>query len=177
MMGFTWIDALLVLIVAVFTAFGARRRMVGLVVGLGGVLLLKPLLVVGSRSPLLALAAALVGGLLLALVSQRLAAPSLRPRWTSMLAGGAGGLLLGLMLMVALVTSLPIERNVANQREIYYPPRNIGGGVSTALLSSPLVTMGRTILLYPLLPPPETPLERTLFQMARAWVVVGDPWN
>lgn len=177
MMPFTWIDALLVLMVAILTALGARRRMVGLVVGVGAVLLLKPLLVVGHRSPYLALAAALVGGLLLSLISQRLTAPSLKQRWTSMLAGGAGGLLLGLMLLVALVTSLPIERNVANQREIYYPPRNVGGGLSTTLQRSPLVTMGRSILLYPLLPPPETPLQRTLYRVARDWVVVGDPWN
>ena len=107
MMGITWVDAVLVLIVAFTTAFGARRRLVGLVVGVGAVLLLKPLLVVGSRSPVLALAAALVGAVLLAVLSQRLSAPGMRQNWPSMVAGGAGGLLLGLAVVVALVTAPP----------------------------------------------------------------------
>src|SRR5690554_1085580 len=122
MMGITWVDAVLVAIVAVATAFGAQRRLVGLVVGVGAVLLLKPLLVVGSRSPVIALVAALVGGILLAILSQRLTAPGMRQRWPTMVAGGAGGMMLGLALVVAFVTSLPIERSSADPRAIYYPP-------------------------------------------------------
>lgn len=177
MMPVTWIDALLVLIVAAATAMGAKRRLVGLVVGVGAVLLLKPLLVVGSRSPALALIAALVGGLLLAVISQRIGSPGNRQRWPGMVAGGFGGLLLGLAIVVALVTSLPIERNVANPREIYYPPRNAPGSLSTVLQRSPMVTFGRNVLLAPLLPPPESEVERRAFQSLRSWFVVEDPWN
>ena len=177
MMGITWVDAVLVLIVAFATAYGAQRRLVGLVVGVGAVLLLKPLLVVGSRSPLLAIGAAILGGVLLAVLSQRLAAPGLRQRWPSMVAGGAGGLVLGLALMVALVTALPIERSVADQRAIYYPPVNAPFGLTSTLQASPLVTFGRSIVLYPLLEPPASQAQQATLQGLRNWFVQGDPWN
>lgn len=177
MIAVTWVDALLVLMVAVLTALGAQRRLVGFVVGIGAVLLMRPLLVVGSRSAWVALVAALLGGLLLALIAQRLAAPGLRQRWPGKVLGGVGGLALGLSLLVALTTSLPIERNVANPREIYYPPRNAPANLSLALQRSPLVTTGRSILLYPLLPEPEGELERRAYRGLRAWFVVGEPWN
>ncbi len=177
MMGITWIDAVLVLIVAVTTAFGAQRRLVGLVVGVGAVLLLKPLLVVGTRSPVLALIAALIGGVLLALLSQRLVTPGLRQRWPSKVAGGFGGLVLGLALTVALVTGLPIERHVADQRAIYYPPVNAPFGMSSTLQASPLVKVGRRIVLYPLIEPPESELTQNTYQALRSWFVQGDPWN
>ncbi|MFA5594342.1 MAG: hypothetical protein WDA15_03565 [Trueperaceae bacterium] len=177
MMGITWVDAVLVLIVAVATAFGAQRRLVGLVVGVSAVLLLKPLLVVGSRSPLLAIAAAVLGGVLLAVLSQRLASPGLRQRWPSMVAGGFGGLVLGLAMLVAFVTAMPIERSVTDQRAIYYPPVNAPFGMSSTLQRSPLVTMGRSIVLYTLLEPPESELEQSVLRGLRNWFVEGDPWN
>ncbi|NLG07879.1 MAG: hypothetical protein GX560_01295 [Deinococcales bacterium] len=177
MIGVTWVDVLLVALVAVYTALGAKRGWGGLVVGVGGVLLLRPLLVVGARGPAVALVAALLGGLLLAVIGRRLGSPALRQRWPGMVGGGLGGLALGLAMTVALVTSLPIERNVLNPREIYYPPRNAPWGVSAALQRSPLVTMGRSILLYPLLPEPEQELERRAYQGLRSWFVVGEPWN
>lgn len=177
MMGITWIDAVLVLIVAVATAFGAQRRLVGLVVGVGAVLLLKPLLVVGSRSPVLALIAAVLGGVLLAVLSQRMSSPGLRQRWPSMVAGGAGGLVLGLALVVALVTALPIERSSSDPRAIYYPPVNAPLGLSSTLQASPLVTFGRNIVLYPLLEEPESQFRQDAYQVLRNWFVEGDPWN
>lgn len=177
MMGITWIDAVLVLLVAVCTAFGAQRRLVGLVVGVGSVLLLKPLLVVGSRSSVLALIGAVIGALLLALLAQRIAPPGLRQRWPSKVAGGFGGLVLGLALLVSFVTALPIERHVADQRAIYYPPVNAPFGMSSTLQASPLVMMGRSIVLYPLLEPPESELTQNTYQALRSWFVQGDPWN
>lgn len=177
MMGFTWVDAVLVVIVAVATAYGAQRRLVGLVVGVGAVLLLKPLLVVGTRSPVLAIVAAVLGGVLLAVLSQRLSSPGMRQRWPSMVAGGAGGLLLGLALLVAFVTALPIERSVSDQRAIYYPPVNAPFGMSSTLQASPLVAMGRSIVLYPLLEQPEGELQRSAYPALRNWFMEGDPWN
>ncbi len=176
MTAFTWIDAVLVVVLAVATAYGAQRRTVGLVVGIGAVLLLKPLLVVSTRSPMLALAAALLGGVLLAVLSQRLASPALRQRWPSLVAGGVGGFLLGAAMLVALVTALPIERSVADPRAIYYPPLNAPLGLSSTLQQSPLVTFGRSIVLYPLLEQPENALQRTAYQGLRTWFVASDPW-
>lgn len=173
----TWLDIVLVLMVAGTTALGAKRRLVGLMVGVGGVLLLRPLLVVGSQDPWVALAAALVGGLLLTLIGQRLVSPALRQGWPSMVLGGFGGLLLGSALLVAIVVSLPIERAPANQNAIIYPPSNAPLGLSEMLKRSPTVRLGRAILLYPLLEEPEAEFERTLYQGLRGWFVVGEPWN
>lgn len=173
----TWVDIVLVLMVAITTAFGAKRRLVALVVGAGGVLLLRPLLVVGSRDPWIALAAALVGGILLAVIGQRLVSPALRQRWPGAVLGGLGGLILGSALLVAIVVSLPIERSAANQNALIYPPSNAPLGLSEVLKRSPTVRMGRTILLYPLLEEPEAEYQRTLYQGLRGWFVVGEPWN
>ncbi len=173
----TWIDVVLVLMVAITTALGAKRRLVGLVVGAGAVLLLRPLMVVGSRDPWVALAAALVGGILLALIGQRLVSPALRQRWPGTVLGGLGGLMLGLAMLVALVVSLPIERSPANQNALIYPPSNAPLGLSEVFKRSPTVRMGRTILFYPLLEEPDAEYERTLYQGLRSWFVVGEPWN
>ncbi len=174
---FTWVDALLIAMVAILTAMGAKRRLGGLVVGLGSVLLLRPLVVVGARGALVALVAALLGGVLLALIGRRLALPGLRQRWPTAVLGGVGGFALGAAMLFALVTSLPIERNAANPREIYYPPRDLPWNLSVTLQRSPLVTLGRSILLYPLLPEPEQEAERRALQGLRSWFVEGEPWN
>lgn len=180
-MNFSWIDAVLVLVLAVATAYGARRRMIGLVVGVGAVLLLKPLLVVSTRSPMLALAAALLGGVLLALLSQRMSSQTLRQRWPTMVAGGVGGFLLGAAMVTALVTALPIERAASDSRSIYYPPVNAPLGLSSALQRSPLVNQyGRTVVLLPLLSPADqgnSAVERAVYQGLRTWFVASDPWN
>lgn len=178
----TWIDALLVLMVAVTTALGASRRLVGFTVGVGGVLLLRPLLVVGTRGIWVALVAALAGGVILAVIGQRLVPPSKRQGWVGKALGGVGGAALGFALLLALVTSLPIQRNPANDAEIFYPPRTAPGSLAADLNRSPLVNVGRSILLHPLLPAP-TPAEARAGDLWRvygglhAWLVVGEPWN
>ena len=49
------------------------------------------------------------------------------------MAGGFGGLVLGLAMLVAFVTAMPIERSVTDQRAIYYPPVNAPFGMSSTL--------------------------------------------
>lgn len=182
MMNVTYVDALLVLMVAVITALGAKRRLVGFTVGIGAALLLRPLLVVATRDLWLAVVAALVGGVLLAVIGQRLLPASRRQGWGTSVLGGIGGGVLGLSLMFALVTSLPIQRNPANEREVYYPPRTAPGSLAVTFNRSPMIATGRNILLHPLLPEP-TPAEtqatylwRT-YGLLHSWLVVGEPWN
>lgn len=182
MMPATWIDALLVLMVVSTTALGASRRLVGFTVGVGGVLLLRPLLVVGSRGVWVAVVTALVGGVILAVIGQRLVPAGKRQGWVGKALGGVGGAALGLTLMFALVTSLPIQRNPANDAEVFYPPRTAPGTLAVDLNRSPLVDVGRSILLHPLLPAP-TPAEARandtwrVYGGLHTWLVVGEPWN
>ncbi|MFO7547166.1 MAG: hypothetical protein R6W77_16870 [Trueperaceae bacterium] len=175
----TWVDAVLVVLVAVLTALGAKKQWVGLVVGLGGLVLLRPLLVIGSQDPWIAIAAGFLGGILLGVLARRLSVTGRGTARPETVLGGIGGLALGMMLMASLVTSLPIQRNPANEREIFYPPRDAPTSLAQVFQRSPLVTAGRGILLYPLLDTATTmsDAEARLYGGLHALLVVGEPWT
>src|SRR5690606_6209061 len=135
----TWVDAVLVVLVAVLTALGAKKQWVGLVVVVGGLVLLRPLLVIGAQDPWIAIAAGFLGGILLGLLARRLSLTGRGKAWPETVLGGIGGFALGMVLMAALVSSLPIQRNPANEREIFYPPRDGSTGPAQAFRRSPMV--------------------------------------
>lgn len=173
----TWIDIVLVLLFAVFIALGAERRLAGLVLGVGGVLLFRPLLVLASASPLLAVAAALAAGLVLAVAARYL---SRRRRFTSApfaLGGGIGGGLLGALLVLSVLVSLPLERNDSGQ--LIYPPEQLPAVLAPAVRDSRLLREGRDILLYPLLDRQGdiSATRRPLLRALHAYLVVEEPWE
>lgn len=177
MTDITWIDLLLTVVVASLTALGASRKLIGLFVGAAGVLLLRPLLGLGQGNPYFAVAVAFLCGLAVALLARKLVAPGKGPEWLLKLAGGLGGLALGVTLVLALVTSLPIQRNPANEREIFYPPRDVGAQLAVTLQRSPVVLLGRSILLYPLLPEADrSEREERVLGGLHDWLVIGEPW-
>ncbi len=175
----TWIDVALVLTIAATTALAAERRLSGLLLGLGGVLALRPLLVLASLNPWLALVAALLVGLALALVGRHVLQLSRVPGPLTRVAGGFGGLVLGTALVLALVTSLPIQRNPVEPGLIYYPPRDLPTAVQHAVSGSTAIAVGRSVLLYPLLsaqgavPEAQEPVLAALHR----WFVVDEPWR
>jgi drug/metabolite transporter (DMT)-like permease len=173
----TWIDLLLALLFAVFIALGAERRMGGLFLGLGGVLLLRPLLRLGQVSPILAVAAALVAGLALALAARRLTRRRRLNRLPYALLGGLGGGLLGAALVLSAAVSLPFERNSANQ--LIYPPRELPGLLGPAVRGSRIFAEGRDILLYPLLDAQGdvSAQRRPVLRALHSYLVVGEPWE
>jgi len=174
----TWVDVLLAIVVAVLTAAGAHRKLTGLFVGVGALMALGPLLRFGQSSPWAAVAIAAVVGLVLGLLGRRFQDPGRGPAWPYQVLGGLGGAVVGVALVLALVTSLPLQRNPANTAEIFYPPRNLPSGVSSALQSSPLISLGRTILFYPLLPQEQyTATEQRAYGALHSWLVVGEPWT
>lgn len=175
----SWLDLVLVAVVAAVTALGAHRRLSGFFVGLGGVLLLRPLLVLAHANPFLALVAALLAGLGLSMLGRRLVQQNRGAAGWMRALGGFGGLALGLALLLSLVTSLPIQRNPANPSELFYPPRNLPSPVSSAVLDSRLVLLGRDILFYPLLDKQgsvDAGQQRLMRGLHRLFVV-GEPWN
>jgi len=175
----SWLDLVLVAVVASVTALGAHRRLSGFFVGLGGVLLLRPLLVLAHANSFLALVAALLAGLGLSMLGRRLFQQNRGATWLMRSLGGLGGLTLGLALMLSLVTSLPIQRNPTNPSELFYPPRNLPAPISSAVLDSRLVLLGRDILFYPLLSKQgraEAGPQRLMGGLHRLFVV-GEPWN
>ncbi len=175
----SWVDLLLVIVVATVTVLGAQRRLAGLLVGLGGLLLLRPLIVAGHASPLVALVLALLAGLVLSLVGRRLFRQNRGGDVWKRALGGLGGFVLGSAIVVALVVSFPIQRNPANPNELFYPPRNLPAPLQEAVLRSRLVMVGRDILLYPLLARQGdvAGAEGRVVRGLHRWFVVGEPWN
>lgn len=174
----SWLDLALVAVVATLTALGAERRLAGFLVGIGGVLLLRPLLLLGHANAFLALVAALLVGLGLSLLGRRLFRQQRGGQPLLRTLGGIGGLALGVALVLSLVTSLPIQRNDATN-ELYYPPRDLPAPLESAVRRSQMVLLGRDILLYPLLVRQgdvPTRGERVMRGLHRLFVV-GEPWN
>lgn len=175
----TWIDATFVLTVASTTALASERRLSGLLVGAGGVLAFRPLLGLAQSNPFLALALALVTGLVLALLGRHMLQWGLRlPPLAGRLAGGFGGLVLGVAIVIALVTSLPIGRQPLSGG-IYYPPTDLPAAVQPAVSGSAAVAVGCSVLLQPLLQAhgDAAPCQRSaLLTLLHDWFVVGEPW-
>ena len=175
----TWIDASLVLTVAALTGLAAERRLMGLLVGLGGLAALRPLLVLADLNPWLALVAALLVGLALALLGRHVLQLARVPGRLARLGGAIGGFALGVGLVLALVTSLPVERNPVEPTLIYYPPRDLPPVVRQAVAGSAAVAVGRSVLLHPLLVAqgavPEGQV--ALYDALHRWFVVGEPWR
>lgn len=176
-MTITWLDAILVLMVAVFVAAGAHKKLIGLLVGVGAVLLLRPLLGLADSNVGLAAAIGLLLGLVFGLLGRRFGVGRSQNHWLYYALGGFGGLLLGLSLLAALITSLPIQRNPANAQEIFYPPRNVPPGLATTFQKSTLIAEGRSILLYPLLPSERFgPSQGRIYAGLHDWLIVDEPW-
>lgn len=132
----SWIDGVFALLLAGMTAFGAHRRLTGLWVGVGGVLLLRPVLGLAAASPWVGLAAALGGGVLLGLVGRHLFVEARTGRVWQRVLGGLGGASLGAALVLAIAVSLPIQRSPFDPNQLYYPPRDLppGAGRRVAFL-------------------------------------------
>jgi hypothetical protein len=173
----TWIDFLLALFFAVFIALGAERRLGGLFLGLGGVLLLRPLLRLGQISPILAVAVALAAGLALALAARRLTRVRRLNSVPYALLGGVGGGLLGAALVLSVAVSLPIELNSANQ--LVYPPQQLPGMFGPAVRGSRIFGEGRDILLYPRLDEQGdiSAQRRPVLRTLHTYLVLGKPWE
>lgn len=172
----TWLDALLVILAVAMAALAAERRWSGFIIAGAGLLLLGPLLRLGQSNPLLALLAAVAAGLLLAIITARV----LRTPDNTLpgaIAGGAAGLLFGAALLLAALTSLPVQVSATNT--INYPPRDLAPVVQRAVDSSPLVRFGRSVTLQPLLAASgsqDAVVNHPLTAWLHDWLVPGEPW-
>ncbi|MFC3861394.1 hypothetical protein ACFOPQ_11540 [Deinococcus antarcticus] len=131
----TWFDALLITLLAVVTALGARRGLAGLAWGVGA-------LVVAFVTNLLGLGALLAGLLALILgavsgfaISRLIPDPLERP-W-HMMVGGLGGLLLGGVLMSTLALGFPMAlRATPSGKQSLYPSPDLAPGLYQAVSES-----------------------------------------
>jgi hypothetical protein len=173
------LDLALVLVIATVAGLGAQRRLTGLLVGVGGALALRPLLLLADLNPWLALVGALLVGLALALLGRHVLQLTQAPGVVSSVAGGVGGAVLGVAIVLTLVTSLPIQRSPFNPNELVYPPDTLPPAIRLQVQRSAFVAVGREVLFAPLLTGPAAiPRERAFVVDAlHRWLVVGEPWR
>lgn len=175
----TWLDPVLAVLVGTLTAFGASRRLTGFAVGVGAVVLIRPILGVAGANPWAGLVAGLFGGVVLALIGRSLLANQRSGGLWQKGLGAVGGAALGLALVLALVTSLPIQRSPFDPNQIFYPPRNLPGPMQTATAQSWTVALGRDVLLFPLLDAQGVLPDgrQAVVGALHRWLVVGEPWR
>ncbi len=172
-----WIDLIFIIILAATTALAAQRSLSGLAIGIAGVLLLKPLLMLLQLSTFLALIFAILLGLMLG-IGGRLISRNVRiSPLPSRILGGLGGFVLGLALLLVTVTSMPLERDLNGA--IVYPPRNLTMPYAGALQQSRLADLGRDILLYPLLDDAGQieAGQRAVLQGLHGLLIIKNPWE
>jgi hypothetical protein len=172
---FTPFDLALLLFWAAVVVLAAQCGISGLFVGVVGPLLLRPLLLLAEVGALPALAAALMLGLLLALSVRPFPRLSYRqPRWGHLL-GALGGVFLGGALVLALLVSLPLGRDLNGA--VRYPAADTP--FAAVIQRSRSGDAGRAILLYPLLESSGqvAPEQRGVLSVLHSLFVVGQPWR
>lgn len=175
----TVLDVALVLTAALIAALATQRRTGGLMVGLGGAIVLRPLLLLGDMNPWLGLFGALMVGLGLALAGRLLLPGAGGTGIWSRVAGGVGGAALGVAIVLTLVTSLPIGRDALNPNQLRYPPNDLPAAVRPAVERSALMQVGREVLFAPLLAAqdPRSAQRTSVMNALHGWIVTGEPWR
>ena len=176
-MTLTLFDILLAVGFAAFVGLSARRKLSGFINGLAALLLFRPLLAIFDGNLYVALILALVAGVLLGL-GCRFLPPTQRSLDIPLtILGGVGGTFLGVLLILVSITSLPLGRNVNNQ--ISYPSAELSTPLLASARRSPLVEIGRDIVLYPLLEPAGQITEgsKGMYRALHGFLVIGRPWE
>ncbi len=171
----TWFDLILIVAFAALTALGVQRKLMGLILGLGAIILFRPLLLLTQVNPYLALIITLALGLALGMLSRVLMARRIGTSLLFQVLGGVGGALVGGLFVLALMTSLPIGQDV-NGLLTY--PANLPSSMSEPVKQSRFIKTGRDILFYPLLASNVnaanlTPAHKTLHN----FLIVSKPWE
>jgi hypothetical protein len=176
----SWFDIFLLATVAALTALGAKRKMTGVIIGVGSVILFRVLLSVASRNTsglIIAVIMALFAGILFGMLGRASVFKQRGLELPLTIGGGIGGLLAGLVLVGALITSLPIEKRFDGA--IVYPPQQLPPLLTSAVNSSQLVKVGRSILLYDLpdIQKAVPASQQGIYSALNSFFVVGQPWQ
>jgi len=173
----TWFDFLLMAFMASLIALGVKRQMGGLLVGVGAMVLFRVLIAISTNSrSAVAIAFALIAGLILGLFGLKLNSIKISELFKSIL-GGFGGVLLGILMLLAIITSLPLGKNINDQ--FVYPSQQLPRAVRSAVQESYFVDIGRNILLFPLLEKDNhfSASSAKIYRILHNLVVVVKPWE
>jgi hypothetical protein len=159
----SWVDLVFIVMIASAIALGAQRSLAGAVLGFGAALLWVPLVFIAQRSPVAALALALVFAAGLFWLARFITYREQLPVGLTTVLGGFGGAVLGIVLVLALATSLPLQPSLTQPGLYHYPPQNLPAPLASAVQQSAFFELGHAILFSA----PEG--LRTLFFADRPW--------
>lgn len=140
----TWFDALLVTLLAVVTALGARRGLAGLAWGVGTVVTAFVANLLGL-GPIAALVVALVLGLICTVAIRHLMPEPAEQPW-QLGVGAVGGLLLGALVVSTLALSFPMAvRATPTGKQALYPSPDLNPSLYEAVANSTIQTSLRGV--------------------------------
>lgn len=140
----TWFDALLVTLLAIVTALGARRGLAGLAWGVGGIVVAFVANILGF-GVLVATALALVLGVVSAIAISRMIPDPMEQPWHLVL-GAVGGLLMGGLLISALALSFPLSvRATPTGKQALYPSPDLNPSLYEAVANSAIQNSLRSV--------------------------------
>lgn len=128
----TWLDLVLVTLLALITAVGARRGLAGLLWGVGAVAACWLSNVLAGPAALL-VSAVLGVGLAVSTLRFEQRQDIERPAWHALL-GGLGGALFGVVCVCALALGFPLQ--VRGNQQMYPSPETLTGPLYSALKDS-----------------------------------------
>lgn len=131
----TWFDALLVTLLAVVTALGARRGLAGFAWGIGGLITVFVANSLGLGVGVSTLLALALGAAFGWAISRLIQDPQSQPWFIAL--GGLGGLILGGILISTLALNFPIEIRATTQgKQGVYPSTNLTPSLYEAVHNS-----------------------------------------
>jgi hypothetical protein len=176
----SWFDIFLLASLAAFVALGAKRKLTGLIVGVLSIPLFRLLVTFadnGMSGIIVAIVMAVLAGILFGMLGRTSVLKGRGLELPLSIAGGVGGLLTGLLLVGALVTSFPLSLSF-DRATVYYPSQDTPKLLIDAANQSQLFQLGRSIVLFDLLD--KTSLstgEQGIYNALNGFFAVGRPWE
>lgn len=176
----SWFDIFLLASLAAFVALGAKRKLTGLLVGILSIPLFRVLLTFadnGTSGIIVAVVMAVLAGVLFGMLGRSSVFKGRGLELPLSIAGGLGGLLTGLLLVGALITSFPVSLNF-DKTNVYYPSQDTPKLLIDAANGSQIFQLGRSIVLFDLLD--KTSLsasQQGIYNALNGFFAVGRPWE
>jgi hypothetical protein len=176
----SWFDIFLLASLAAFVALGAKRKLTGLLVGILSIPLFRVLLTFadnGTSGIIVAVVMAVLAGVLFGMLGRSSVFKGRGLELPLSIAGGVGGLLTGLLLVGALITSFPVSLSY-DKASVYYPSQETPKLLIDAANGSQIFGLGRSIVLLDLLD--KTSLstsQQGIYSALNGFFAVGQPWE
>lgn len=176
----SWFDIFLLASLAAFVALGAKRKLTGLLVGVLSIPFFRLFLTFadnGTSGIIVAIVLAVLAGILFGMIGRTSIFKGRGLELPLSIAGGLGGLLTGLLLVGALITSFPVSLNF-DRTNVYYPSQDTPKLLIDAANGSQIFQLGRSIVLFDLLDKTDlSASQQGIYNALNGFFAVGRPWE